>query len=61
LRADGAPLTASTSIRGPFDEANWTYRQFGISGYAGQGSIARAPIRGARARDSRCVLDQRAR
>jgi hypothetical protein len=30
----------------PVDEANWTYRQLGISGYAGQGSIARAPIRG---------------
>src|SRR3954447_8382945 len=28
------------------DEANWTYRQFGISGYAGQGDVARAPIRG---------------
>jgi hypothetical protein len=28
------------------DEANWTYRQFGITGYAGQGDIARAPIRG---------------
>lgn len=28
------------------DEANWTYRQFGITGYAGQASIARAPIRG---------------
>jgi hypothetical protein len=28
------------------DEANWTYRQLGISGYAGQGDIARAPIRG---------------
>jgi methyltransferase family protein len=28
------------------DEANWTYRQLGITGYAGQGSIARAPIRG---------------
>jgi len=28
------------------DEANWTYRQLEITGYAGQGSIARAPIRG---------------
>lgn len=28
------------------DEANWTYRQLAISGYAGQGDIARAPIRG---------------
>ncbi len=28
------------------DEANWTYRQLGITGYAGQGDIARAPIRG---------------
>jgi hypothetical protein len=28
------------------DEANWTYRQFAITGYAGQVSIARAPIRG---------------
>jgi hypothetical protein len=28
------------------DEANWTFRQFGITGYAGQGDIARAPIRG---------------
>jgi hypothetical protein len=29
-------------------EANWTYRAFGISGYAGQGDIDRAPIRGRR-------------
>jgi hypothetical protein len=28
------------------DEANWTYRQLGLTGYAGQGDIARAPIRG---------------
>lgn len=28
------------------DEANWTYRQLGITGYAGQAGIARAPIRG---------------
>ena len=28
------------------DEANWTYRQLGITGYAGQGDIVRAPIRG---------------
>jgi hypothetical protein len=28
------------------DEANWTYRQCGLTGYAGQGDIARAPIRG---------------
>jgi len=28
------------------DEASWTYRQFGITGYAGQGDIVRAPIRG---------------
>jgi hypothetical protein len=28
------------------DESNWTYRQLGITGYAGQGDIARAPIRG---------------
>jgi hypothetical protein len=27
-------------------EASWTYRQFGISGYAGQGDMIRAPIRG---------------
>jgi hypothetical protein len=27
-------------------EANWTYRRFGITGYAGQGDISRAPIRG---------------
>ena len=27
-------------------EANWTYRTFGITGYAGQGDISRAPIRG---------------
>ena len=27
-------------------EASWTYRQFGISGYAGQGDLIRAPIRG---------------
>jgi hypothetical protein len=27
-------------------EASWTYRQFGISGYAGQGDMMRAPIRG---------------
>lgn len=27
-------------------EASWTYRQFGISGYAGQGDMVRAPIRG---------------
>ncbi len=29
-------------------EANWTYRAFGIGGYAGQGDIDRAPIRGRR-------------
>lgn len=29
-------------------EANWTYRAFGVSGYAGQGDIDRAPIRGRR-------------
>jgi hypothetical protein len=29
-------------------EANWTYRIFGITGYAGQGDISRAPIRGRR-------------
>jgi hypothetical protein len=29
-------------------EANWTYRAFGITGYAGQGDIDRAPIRGRR-------------
>jgi hypothetical protein len=29
-------------------EANWTYRAFGITGYAGQGDISRAPIRGRR-------------
>ncbi len=29
-------------------EANWTYRMFGVTGYAGQGDIARAPIRGRR-------------
>jgi predicted transcriptional regulator len=28
------------------DEANWTYRQLEITGYAGQGDISRAPIRG---------------
>jgi hypothetical protein len=28
------------------DEANWTYRQLGLTGYAGQASVARAPIRG---------------
>lgn len=28
------------------DEANWTYRQFGITGYARQGGIAGATIRG---------------
>lgn len=28
------------------EEANWTYRQLDITGYAGQASIARAPIRG---------------
>ena len=28
------------------DEANWTYRQCGLTGYAGQGDVARAPIRG---------------
>ena len=27
-------------------EASWTYRQFGIGGYAGQGDMMRAPIRG---------------
>ena len=27
-------------------EANWTYRMFGMTGYAGQGDIVRAPIRG---------------
>ncbi len=27
-------------------EANWTYRILGITGYAGQGDIERAPIRG---------------
>jgi hypothetical protein len=27
-------------------EASWTYRHFGISGYAGQGDMLRAPIRG---------------
>lgn len=27
-------------------ESSWTYRQFGISGYAGQGDMIRAPIRG---------------
>ena len=27
-------------------EANWTYRRFGITGYAGQGDISRATIRG---------------
>ena len=27
-------------------EANWTYRLLGITGYAGQGDIDRAPIRG---------------
>jgi len=27
-------------------EASWTYGQFGISGYAGQGDMIRAPIRG---------------
>jgi len=27
-------------------EGSWTYRHFGISGYAGQGDIIRAPIRG---------------
>lgn len=30
------------------DEANWTYRQLGITGYAGQGDIARAPFEAAR-------------
>jgi hypothetical protein len=29
-------------------EANWTYRAWGITGYAGQGDIDRAPIRGRR-------------
>jgi hypothetical protein len=29
-------------------EANWTYRAFAITGYAGQGDISRAPIRGRR-------------
>lgn len=29
-------------------EANWTYRAFGITGFAGQGDIDRAPIRGRR-------------
>ena len=29
-------------------EANWTYRAFGITGYAGQADIDRAPIRGRR-------------
>lgn len=29
-------------------EANWTYRIFGIGGYAGQGDLDRAPIRGRR-------------
>src|SRR5690349_2863116 len=28
------------------EEANWTYRQLGVTGYAGQGDIVRAPIRG---------------
>jgi hypothetical protein len=27
-------------------EASWTYRHFGIGGYAGQGDLIRAPIRG---------------
>lgn len=29
-------------------EANWTYRMLGVTGYAGQGDIDRAPIRGRR-------------
>ena len=46
----GRPWSPVGRARDPWAvaEANWTYRAFGIGGYAGQGDIDRAPIRGRR-------------
>lgn len=48
--AESARSTINGLDRHPWavTEANWTYRIFGIGGYAGQGDIDRAPIRGRR-------------
>ena len=48
--AESARCTINGIDRHPWavSEANWTYRIFGIGGYAGQGDIDRAPIRGRR-------------
>jgi hypothetical protein len=48
--SESARCTINGIDRHPWavSEANWTYRIFGIGGYAGRGDIDRAPIRGRR-------------
>ncbi len=45
-RAGGASINGVDKHPWAVSEASWTYRQFGITGYAGQGDMVRAPIRG---------------